>query len=240
MSDAGERNGVSPAVAPLWHTVVVVVVLLLFSVAGTQRRHLVTSSRVRLLQYSFTLFWQWLMLAFVLWGARKSGTGWRELIGRRWRTIEDALADVALAFGFWLAAMIALGAIARALHLSSANQLDDVRRQLGFLVPRSSAELMVWGVLSASAGFCEEIVFRGYLQRQFAAFTRNAWLGIAGSALVFGAAHGYEGPRRMILVGFFGAMFGILAYGRRSLVPGMMAHAFHDAIAGLLLRFFLK
>jgi membrane protease YdiL (CAAX protease family) len=65
-------------------------------------------------------------------------------------------------------------------------------------------------------------------------------MGIAGSALIFGAAHGYEGGRRMLLIGIYGAMFGLMADFRRSLRPGMLAHAFHDAVMGLLLRFFLK
>ena len=35
-------------------------------------------------------------------------------------------------------------------------------------------------------------------------------------------------------------MFGVLAYWRRSLRPGMMAHAGNDAIVGLLLRLLPK
>ena len=46
-----------------------------------------------------------------------------------------------------------------------------MREQLGFLIPGTTLELLVWFCLSATAGICEEIIFRGYLQRQFAAFT---------------------------------------------------------------------
>ena len=60
------------------------------------------------------------------------------------------------------------------------------------------------------------------------------------SGLIFGSAHGYEGVGRMVLVGIYGMMFGLLAHFRRSLRPGMIAHAFHDGIMGLALRFFLK
>jgi membrane protease YdiL (CAAX protease family) len=44
----------------------------------------------------------------------------------------------------------------------------------------------------------------------------------------------------MVLVGIYGMLFGLLAHFRRSLRPGMIAHAFHDGIMGLALRFFLK
>ncbi len=52
------------------------------------------------------------------------------------------------------------------------------------------------------------------------------------SAVVFGASHGYEGGARMLLIGVFGFMFGLLAWWRRSLRPGMIAHAWHDALSG--------
>jgi hypothetical protein len=59
-----------------------------------------------------------------------------------------------------------------------------------------------------------------------------AW-GVVASALVFGSGHIYEGPRGVFLIAVFGALFGLLAIYRRSLRAGMMAHAWHDLIAGL-------
>ncbi len=233
-------SGVPRRIAPLWHTAVLILAILLLSVASSSRQHLVTNSRTRVLQYLLTLTWEWLLFAYCVWGARKSGTGLRELVGGRWREIEDVLIDLLTAAGFWVAAMVALSLAARLLHLAGGNQLDDVQRQLGFLVPRSTREVVLWILLSLTAGICEEVVFRGYLQRQLAALTRNIWVGIVVSGLIFGCAHGYEGVRRMMLVGIYGMMFGLLAHFRRSLRPGMIAHAFHDGITGLALRFFLK
>jgi membrane protease YdiL (CAAX protease family) len=62
-------------------------------------------------------------------------------------------------------------------------------------------------------------------------------VGLVSSAIIFGAGHGYEGTWRMVLIAIFGAMFGILAHVTKSLRPGMMAHAWHDAFEGFLLRF---
>jgi membrane protease YdiL (CAAX protease family) len=219
---------------------VLVIAILLLSAAGSNRQHLVITSRTRVLQYVLTLTWEWLLFAFCVWGARKSGTSLRDLVGGRWREIEDALIDVLTAAGFWIAAMVVLALAARLLHLAGGNQLDDVRRQIGFLVPRGTRELALWFLLSVTAGICEEVVFRGYLQRQFAALSKNVWAGIVLSGLIFGSAHGYEGAGRMVLVGIYGMLFGLLAHFRRSLRPGMIAHAFHDGIMGLALRFFLK
>ena len=237
---AAGPSGAPQPIAPLWHTAVLVVAILLLSAGGSNRQHLVTSSRARVLQYVLTLTWEWLLFAFCLWGARKSGTGLRELVGGRWREIEDVLIDLLTAAGFWVAAMVVLSLAARLLNLAGGNQLDDVQRQIGFLVPRSAREVVLWILLSVTAGICEEVVFRGYLQRQLAALSKNVWAGIVLSGLIFGSAHGYEGARRMMLVGIYGMLFGLLAHFRRSLRPGKIAHAFHDGITGLALRFFLK
>ena len=90
--------------------------------------------------------------------------------------------------------------------------------------------------MSATAGLCEEITFRGYLQRQFAVVTNSMLAGVLISAGVFGASHGYEGLARMVLIGIYGLMFGLLAWWRKSLRPGMIAHAWHDAFSGAALR----
>ena len=111
-----------------------------------------------------------------------------------------------------------------------------MRRQLGFLIPDTTLELLIWFSVSATAGISEEIIFRGYLQRQFAGITRSIVAGVLISAVIFGAAHGYEGGPRMILIGIYGLMFGLLAWWRKSLRPGMIAHAWHDAFSGAVLH----
>jgi uncharacterized protein len=52
-------------------------------------------------------------------------------------------------------------------------------------------------------------------------------------ALIFGAAHSYQGVRGMITVGVYGALFGVLAVNRKSLRPGMIQHFMQDSFAGL-------
>jgi membrane protease YdiL (CAAX protease family) len=161
------------------------------------------------------------------------------LIGGRWPTVESFLLDVALAIGFLIAANVVLFGVRVALgtlDLHDLNkQLEETKRILGPLIPHSSIEAGLFVVLSVAAGLFEEIIFRGYLQRQFAAMARNAYIGILASAVFFGLAHAYQGGRMMIVIGVYGAMFGLLAHLRKSLRPGMMAHAAQDAFAGIAL-----
>ncbi|MGA3162532.1 MAG: CPBP family intramembrane glutamic endopeptidase [Terracidiphilus sp.] len=49
--------------------------------------------------------------------------------------------------------------------------------------------------------------------------------GVLASAVVFGGAYGYQGARSMVLLAAFGVLFSLLAIYRRSLLPGIFAHA---------------
>ena len=179
--------------------------------------------------------WEWVLLGFTWLGIRKR-TSLRALIGGHWANTEEFLRDVLYAATFWVCALSVLGIGAKLMHLDQAGKIDSMRKQLGFLTPGSNLELAVWFCLSTTAGFCEEIIFRGYLQRQLAVFSNSMLIGVLFSAAIFGASHGYEGAARMLLIGIYGLMFGLLAWWRNSLRPGMMAHAWHDAFSGIILR----
>ncbi len=163
--------------------------------------------------------WEWLLAGFVWLGTRKR-IRLRDLIGGRWATAEDFFLDVVYAGTFWICAAIVLVIGAKLMHLDQAGKIEAMRKQLGFLTPGSNLELAVWFGVSLTAGFCEEIIFRGYLQRQFAAIANSMMIGVLFSAVVFGASHGYEGAPRMILIGIYGLMFGLLAWWRKSLRAG--------------------
>ncbi len=222
--------------APWWHTTILVAMLLLASVNGTRAKHpLVAAGGSKLPEYLWTMIWEWFLVGFVWLGIRKR-IRLRELIGGRWATWEDFFLDVVYAGAFWGCAMIVLGATAKLMHLDQPGKIESMRKQLGFLTPVTNLDLAVWFCVCTTAGFCEEVIFRGYLQRQFAAIANSMLLGVLLSAVVFGASHGYEGAARMILIAIYGLMFGLLAWWRKSLRPGMMAHAWHDALSGALLR----
>ena len=233
--------------APVWHTVVLVVLMLVnsFFTASYMSKavsHAATSGpkNLRLLQYAATIAFEFFLLLLVWIGLRLKRTKIRELIGGRWNTSEDFLIDVGIASGFWLASGLVLAGVGYLLGLTDPSQVSDIKQRLQGIVPQTGLEIAAWVCLSSIAGFVEEIVFRGYLQRQIAAISGNFFLGLIASATVFGAGHGYEGERRMLLIAVYGIMFGLLAHWRKSLRPGMMAHALQDSLAGVALRFLSK
>jgi len=168
---------------------------------------------------------------------RNGRTRISELIGGRWATPEAALLDIAVAVGFYISAIFVLGGLAYAMGMANPAKTHELKKQIEFLIPHSALETTIWIAVAATAGFCEEVIFRGYFQRQIGAIAGSIWLGILFQGIVFGASHGYEGPQRMVLIAVYGLMFGILAHWRKSLRPGMMAHFMWDTISGILARF---
>jgi uncharacterized protein len=100
--------------------------------------------------------------------------------------------------------------------------------------PSGFAEISLWILLSISAGIGEEIVFRGYLQRQFQAATRSIVAGVILQGAVFGLAHTYQGWRHVIVIVALGILYGALVAWRRNLRASMIAHAWSDIFEGYL------
>jgi uncharacterized protein len=182
-------------------------------------------SRVRF--YVITLFYEWLLFALVVAGVRHSGASVLIVLGDHWHSVRQVVRDIGIAAGFWIVAWMLLWVFGWLLRTAALGRNVS-------MLPHQGIELTLWIALSVTAGICEETIFRGYLQRQLMALTRSAPAGILLSAAAFGAVHAYQGFRMVILIGLYGAMFGILANWRGSVRPGMIAHAWNDSLNGVL------
>jgi membrane protease YdiL (CAAX protease family) len=69
------------------------------------------------------------------------------------------------------------------------------------------------------------------------AMTGSAAASVILQGILFGISHGYQGLRAIIMIILFGFLYGILAYWRESLRPGMVLHAWSDVYAGYLFQF---
>lgn len=221
-------------VAPAWHTVTFLLVVFVFAAFSAIQHAGGAGHRDHVFTYLFTIGWEWLLVAFVLWGARKKNVTLRDLVGGRWGSPEDALLDVAIAVGFWILAALVLFLAAAALGLTDPAKFDAARKAVEGLKPNGIFESVLWVFLSLTAGFCEEVMFRGYIQKQFVAWTRSDLAAVLLQAIVFGAAHAYQGARLATVITVYGMLFGVLASMRHSLRPGMMAHAMQDTLSGLV------
>jgi membrane protease YdiL (CAAX protease family) len=224
--------------APWWHTALMVVMIISLSVAGVRQLRSFGSQPLHLAaNYIMTIVYEWVLAGLVLWGLHMRRVPLRQLLGERRPGGRAWLTDIGVALGYWVGALLVLAVLGNLLVKMSGSHIDpqkigDVTQKLA---PVTGLEMVLFLVLSISAGICEELVFRGYLQQQFARMTHRVWLGVALSALVFGGAHGYEGIAGIVLIAAYGAMFGVLARMRRGLRTGMIAHAWHDSISGVAL-----
>jgi membrane protease YdiL (CAAX protease family) len=234
MTEASDRP---PLIAPVRHTLWVIAILLAIAAYGAYLqatshagRHLVEQRGSALPLYLSLLAAEWGLLRFVYAGGlRKTGTRLRDLLGSRWRGWPDVARDTGIALAVW-AAWAGLETYAD--HVLG----PDAAKGIDTLLPRNVPEAVAWALLSVSAGFCEEVIFRGYLQKQFEALTGRATLAAVGQAVIFGISHGYQGVRNVLVISVLGALYGALARWRRSLKPGMILHAWMDIFGGLLAR----
>jgi membrane protease YdiL (CAAX protease family) len=223
------------AVAPWWHTAFLIAFFVLIAASGAAlqyrapaRAHLVEHRPNVALLYVSLMAGAW-GLVYYVWkgGLRRKGITLLQFVGGRWESLRAAFLDVILALGIWM--------LWKAVAFSWAHWLSTGRAaSISPLAPHGVLEAVLWVLLSISAGISEELVFRGYLQRQLSAFTGSASPALVLQAAVFGIAHGYQGVRACLAIALYGALFTLLALWRKSLRPGMIAHAWTDIAAGLL------
>lgn len=89
----------------------------------------------------------------------------------------------------------------------------------------------VWqvAVLSALAGICEEIAFRGMLMDIVTDWSGPGWA-LFASAAVFGICHMIT-PGYAVFAGFIGLIFGVMYLATGNLIAPIVAHALYDFIA---------
>jgi membrane protease YdiL (CAAX protease family) len=175
-----------------------------------------------------SLAFDWGIFSYAWIGARQHGGNLLTLGAGRWSSVRDVLRDLTVATPFWVIWEAAAHLAATLLGPSHTGTIQ------AWIPPRGILELGLWIVVSGSAGFCEEVVFRGYLQRQFSALTRSTWVGVLGQAIVFGMIHPFKGWRFVVLVSILGVLYGLLAVWRKDLKPGMLAHGWSDVWEGWL------
>ena len=163
---------------------------------------------------------------FVAIGIRARGHTLRELLGRRWPTVFAGMRDVVLA--------LATAGLLRVSGPLLYSLLGRWVSNTGFLLPATLPESIVWIVVSSAAGVCEELVFRGYLQRQLWSLTKNLPAALLLQAFIFSVGHIYQGWKPALVTAIYGLVFGLVAAWRRSIIPGAIAHAIIDVMGGLM------
>jgi hypothetical protein len=255
--EPGKLTTANTPIAPAWHTLLLLAGIAVLSVEGARELSGPNAGGMdsnRLVTYATTVGSELLMLGWVWFGLRLRKIPFRSLFGDLSGGIKSFFLDLGIAAGFWIGAMMVLttGAVIwlvadSAIHHRAlipkggkSAPVDPAQQHLvhtlAALAPSKASEIAAWALVCVMAGLIEELVFRGYFLRQFAAWSRGLVVGgVVFSSIVFGAAHGYQGIRNMVLLTLFGSLFALLAVFRRNLRAGMFAHAWHDFFIGMVL-----
>ncbi|MHC4446218.1 MAG: CPBP family intramembrane glutamic endopeptidase [Planctomycetota bacterium] len=192
-------------------------------------------SGARVREYWWTIVLQWLLAGVLV---------------AEWLADHRPLGDLGFgAAGPWrlLACVLvaAAGAAALSVHYVLAvrtrqgrERAQQALEKAAPILPQTRVELGHFAVVSLTAGFCEEVLYRGFLiwyAVQWTGPTFAGWsLAVVISSLVFGIGHLYQGVRGAAQVFLFALLLGALYAVGGSLWVVIALHAYVDLISGVL------
>lgn len=189
----------------------------------------VVSSRERMALYLSTIAFQWLAAGMAVWRSRARGLSWEALGISGEPSMKVAAA--AVVGGMTLAVL-------HWLNLRRASRMPEKRRAMAMslarrVLPQSGAEMVSFLGLAVTAGICEEVLYRGFAMAALSRAGLAAGVTVILSSLLFGLAHLYQGRGGVIGTSVLGICFGLLRLAYDSVIPGVVAHAAVDVVAGL-------
>jgi membrane protease YdiL (CAAX protease family) len=227
-----------PAFEPaLWHLIVAGVILLvlpvftaLVAVPKVRKLPAHEQDKIRPRLYVEAIVLQWALLLIAL-----SPLLFRDVPARQLGLIVEpqqwprvllgaAVATLALAGIWWQRHQLMLKPEGPALA-------RDALKDLRWILPRGRVQRGIWVVVSAHAGLCEELFFRGFL---FAILNwyMPMWAAALVSIVLFGLGHLYQGAKGVIGTAIVGAVMLALYAFTGSLWVSILLHAVYDFMGG--------
>ena len=261
---------VSPEIAPWWHSVAMLVGLLGFVLIGQLPQSTTSHAAPRFSIYASQVLFIWLLLGSTVAGIRDREAFFRANLSAhalQWtRELRRGFCMYLIAILLAAVTSVALRSTERVYerrHTAAARSAtqdafgatpsDTVTkphqaslfdtRKIHMLAPQTSVELLAWMLVSISAGFCEELIFRGYwLAQAKSLFARlrfadgtAAIASVIVTSLLFGSMHVYQGIGGAFVVAVLGAVYAVARVKYRNLRSCIVAHAMQDVFAGVVL-----
>ncbi|HKW45092.1 MAG TPA: CPBP family intramembrane glutamic endopeptidase [Candidatus Eremiobacteraceae bacterium] len=115
------------------------------------------------------------------------------------------------------------------------NISPEYLRKVGRVIPIDASDWVWFVPLSATAGLCEEFLYRGYALTQISALTGSLAAGFFLSCAAFGLAHAYQGRMGIVGTMITGALYAAVFLLTGSIVPCMIGHFVQDIVGGFAL-----
>jgi membrane protease YdiL (CAAX protease family) len=190
-----------------------------------------TTKLDRISLYASTLAFQWIAAGVILWRTNAHQI--------RASQLGLAIPNLALTVSATvaLAALILLNQIMGLRRLvAQPEKIQGILPQLALkLFPQDDVERLAFFALVTTVALCEELIYRGFVQRVFQDWSRGSEIvAIVGSAVFFALAHLYQGRRGLISTLTIGLLFSTIRAWTGSLLPCVVAHFVADITVGML------
>lgn len=156
-------------------------------------------------------------------------------IGLGWGTVPYDLTAVLVLTGFLLLYLVDLYREAGN-HQSREETRRDFQK-MGFM-PNSATQFLNFIFLAVAAGFCEEVIYRGFMITYLRELLGDSPLAIAGVLIIpavsFGLGHFYQGGKAVVKIILMAILFGFFYLRTGTLWPLMLLHTAIDIVGGLL------
>ncbi len=227
-----QDDSTAAAARPIAHwTHTLALCLVLFFIAFFGHRQAGTLAATQHIpHYTSSILFEWLLLGSVIAGIYLR----RDFFLRAFR--QPALTNaqsVGLGIVTYLAGTGAVLVTGAALYFTPLGHKRNTDVVLGML-PHTTLEFLLWFGVSSTAGICEELIFRGYLQQQLTAWTRRPILAVFLTALFFGSVHLYEGLGAILPLAALALVYGLVVhYFKGDLRAVIIAHTLQDFLVAV-------
>jgi len=186
-------------------------------------------ARRRLWRSAIAFSWFAVALGCVIWAANErpwATLGFTAPVG--WR-IWAAIGVILLLATYYA---VAVTAVARdpASHTKVKSQFTG---DLVKILPRTRRDLGWFSAVAVTAGFCEELLYRGLIIGMLTSWL-GWWLAASLSLVGFALAHAYQGWSGIVRTSIAGAVLTALVVTLGSLWPAMIVHALMDLAGGVI------
>jgi membrane protease YdiL (CAAX protease family) len=175
--------------------------------------------------HALLLLFQWIPTGLIWLDIRREPKGWSSL-GLEWHRLKR--------HWWWLVAVVFLLAVGASLArmLSYGDAIPQISGRYVIAGITAPERLFVLLVVCASAGFCEEVAYRGYALTRLGCVLPNVWIALPLTVIAFVFIHGI--PRDAWRAGFqalfalvLGAVFIFLRWRRLEFL--ILLHFLYDA-----------
>lgn len=114
---------------------------------------------------------------------------------------------------------------------------------MGFM-PSTATQFLNFIFLAVAAGFCEEVIYRGFMITYLLELLGDHALSVPAAliipAVAFGLGHYYQGGKAVLKIILMAILFGFFYLRTETLWPLMLLHTAIDIVGGLMSWWLLR